>query len=133
MEDLFLKAARSKLRFTTSKGHLTAEDLFDLPLTSQTGKTNLDDLAKGLYHRLKNEEEVSFVESNPKEDSYDRVCLEIVKAVIAIKIDERKAASAAAEKAATRQKIMALMDQKKDAALSEKSLEELTELLKSLG
>ena len=58
---MFEKATRRKLRFTSAAGLLSTEDLWDLPLTSATGKANLDDIAKALNRRLKDAEEVSFV------------------------------------------------------------------------
>ena len=132
MDKIFLTAARKKIRFDSPKGNLTVEDLFDLPLTSTTGRANLDDIAKGLHRLLKDEAEMSFVDDNPKSDTVAALGFEIVKCVIATKKEEREAVAKESAKSATRQKIMALIDQKADAAMGEKSVEELTELLKSL-
>ena len=132
MDHLFLTAARKKIRFLSPKGMLTTEDLFDLPLTSATGKANLDDIARGLHAQIKDSTEVSFVDDTPTEDSTAKLGLEIVRVVIGIKKAERADAAKAAENAATRQKIMALIDQKKDAALGEKSVEDLTAMLDTL-
>ena len=62
---MFEQASRLKLRFTTARGSLSVEDLWDLPLTSTTGKPNLDDIAKSLNRELRaTSEETSFVEPN---------------------------------------------------------------------
>ena len=45
---MFEKASRLKLRFSTSIGMLSAEDLWDLPLSSRNGTANLDDVARNL-------------------------------------------------------------------------------------
>ena len=48
--NIFEQASRNKLRFDTNiKGVISTEDLWDLPLTSDTGRVNLDDIAKALY------------------------------------------------------------------------------------
>lgn len=123
---MYQKAARLKLRFDSTRGQLTVEDLFDLPLTSGTGKPNLDDLARGLHKKLKDEGEVaSFVDDAKKTDSTTQLAFDIVKDVIAIKKAERDARAQAEANREAKQKIMAIIDQKKDAALSEKSVEEL--------
>ena len=128
---MFEKAARLKLRFQTSKGLLTVEDLFDLPLTSQTGKANLNGIAVALHNKLRVDLSVSFVEP-AKANEADEVAFEIVKHIITTKIAERDAAAAAAAKKEAKQKIMALIDQKQNEALGAKSLDELQELLKSM-
>ena len=48
---MFERAAKRKLRFTSSKGSLSVEDLYDLSLTS------LDSIAKGVNRQLKAEAE----------------------------------------------------------------------------
>ncbi len=133
MNDLFIRAAKLKLRFASPQGMLAVENLFDLPLTSKSGRANLDDIAKSLYGTLKSDNQISFVDDTPQEKPAEQLAFEIVKYVIEVKKAERTAAAAAAERSATRQKIMALIEQKKDAAMGEKSLEDLTALLASLG
>lgn len=125
MSDIYKHAAINKFRFTSSKGMLTVEDLFDLPLTSTTGKANLDDIARILFKQIKESEEVSFVNTPAAKDADAAIALEIVKDIIAHKKAENEARAKSAEATATKQKIMALIDQKKDAAMSEKSIEEL--------
>ena len=57
---MFEQAARMKLRFDTPRGALSAEDLWDLPLTSTRG-LSLNDIAITLHHALKHDT-VSFVD-----------------------------------------------------------------------
>jgi hypothetical protein len=132
MADLFEKAARLKLRFATPKGFLTVEDLFDLPLTSTTGKANLDDLARELNKELKAKSQESFVEDRPKADEAAQAKFEVVLSVIQTRKEELKAAKVAAEKRDTRQRVLEIIDRKQNAALESKSLEELTTLVNSL-
>jgi len=58
---LFETASKNKLRFSSIKGNLTTEDLWDLPLTSKSGRICLDNIAKQLYKELKDSTEESFV------------------------------------------------------------------------
>ena len=48
MSEIFMKATQKKLRFDSTQGLLTVEDLWDLPLTGTNKKANLDDIAIGL-------------------------------------------------------------------------------------
>lgn len=130
---MFEQASRLKIRFDTPRGFLTVEDLWDLPLTSTTGKPNLDDIAKGLNRSLRViTEETSFVESPAPKDDGLQVAFDIVKHIIAIKVAERTAANDAAKKRETKQKIMAIMESKKNEALAGKSLEELEAMLQTM-
>lgn len=129
---MFEKAARLKIRFQTSKGLLSVEDLFDLPLTSATGKTNLDDIARGLHAQVKSDDNISFVTPAQKASEELVLAFEIVKHVIAVRIAERDAEATAREVREKKQKIMSLIEQKKDEALSAQSLEELMKQLEAL-
>lgn len=104
-ENLFLQAAKQRLRFPSIKGEMTAEDLFQLPLTSKQG-FDLDTIARNVNNELKAAGEESFVEtnSNPARTTL-ALKLELVKFVIA----ERQAENAAKVGAAARQAEVALL------------------------
>jgi hypothetical protein len=130
---MFEKAARLKLRFESSKGLLTAEDLWDLPLTSKSDRPNLDDIARGLHNQIKNSEDVSFVKKEQKGDSVLQLKFDVIKHVIDIKVAEDEARDKARENAAKRQRIMQIIAERKDQEMMEKPLEELEKLLGELG
>lgn len=129
---IFEQAARLRLRFASPKGELSVEDLFDLPLTSSTGKANLDDVARAIHKTLKSDDHVSFVESATKPDETMQLRFDIVKHVIAVKVAERDAAKLAKEKAEKRQAIMTILHEKEHAALKDMPMDKLRELLAGL-
>ena len=131
--NIFEEAVKQKLRFSTPKGNLSVEDLFDLPLSSTTGKTNLDDIARGLHLALKNETEVSFVEPRSRKASVLDLQFEVVKSVIASKMAENAAENLRRKNSEKRQKIMELIAAKEDEAVKGLPLEELQKMLDSLG
>ena len=129
---MFEKAARLKLRFDSPKGLVTVEDLFDLPLTVRNGGASLDNVAKGIARQIRDTETESFVLTTSKADTILQLKLEIVKHVIAIKKAEADAADKAAEKKATKQKILAIIADKKDEQLKGSSIEDLEKQLETL-
>jgi len=132
MDNLFLLASRSKFRFSTASGIIAAEDLWDLPL-SDTRKANLDDIAKALNRQLKEaNEEQSFVKPAAATTNETKAKFDLVLVVIKTKMEERDAAKALADKQANKQKIMALIDRKKDEALAGKTEAELQALLNTM-
>ena len=131
VDALFMKGTRAKIRFETSKGLLSIEDLWDLPLTSATGKTNLDDIAKEVNRQLKGTQEESFVIKETKGNELLQLKLEIAKIVIAEKMAERDAAVSARADAEWDQKILALMEKKKDENIAGSSMEELQKMLRN--
>lgn len=100
---MFQQASRLQLRFSSPKGELTTEDLWLLPLTSATGKANLDDIAKGLFRALKSDENVSFVAPERKSDPRTQLAFDIVKHIIDVRVAENAAAAAAAAEAINKQ------------------------------
>lgn len=128
---IFEQASRAKLRFESPKGMLTVEDLWDLPLTSQTGKANLDDIAKTLHRSLKTEE-VSFVEETTKTDAITALKFNVVKSVIDTLVVERKSQSEAKERRDKKAQILSLIAQKENEKLAGSSLDELRALADSL-
>ena len=127
---MFEQACRLKLRFETSRGVLSIEDLWDLPL-SGTIRVNLNDIAIALHNQLKHDT-VSFVEDEQRPDPRLALSFEIVKHVIAVKKAEAKTALEARDKAEKKQRILGLIAQKQDEALGAKSEDELRELLAGL-
>jgi N-acetylmuramic acid 6-phosphate (MurNAc-6-P) etherase len=85
----------------------------------------LDLLAKSLNKELKESSEESYIKAKTTANKLVELKFEIVKHIIVVKLEEAEAKKTAADKRAQKQKIMQLIDEKKDAALSAKSLEEL--------
>ena len=129
---MFEKADRMKLRFETPKGPLAAEDLWDLPLTSTTGKANLDDIAKGLFRQLKESGEVSFVQPAKTTDTATQLKFDIVKHIIEVRVAERDAAALAQANKEKKQLILGIIAQKENEALSQTSLDELRAMVQSM-
>lgn len=131
--NIFEKAVREKVRFASSRGLLGVEDLFDLPLQHRNG-VDLDSVAREVNRALKAVTEDSFVStaSNPAKAAHE-FKLEIVKHVIKVKQAEAEAASAAADKAEKKKKLVALLAEKQDEALSKLSTEEILKQIAELG
>jgi len=123
--NLFLLASRKKFRFPSEKGELTVEQLWDIPLTSRSG-FSVNNIAIEVNRELKSLEEESFVETskNPRRDTL-RAMLELLKIVISVRQEEAQKASAAAERATKRQKIMEAIEAKEKENLESVSLDDL--------
>ena len=121
--EIFAQATRSALRFNTSKGDVTVEDLWHMPLTSAK-HTSLDMLARRYATELRDSAVGSFVEPS-KVDEGLQLRFDIVKFIIDTKLAERDAKTAEAAKSAQIEKLEGLIEQKRDEKLSEKTEEEL--------
>ena len=126
---MFEKASRLKLRFQTSRGMLSVEDLWDVKLTSPTNGLCLDSIAKGLSKKVKASEEESFVVKKSKADATLVLMLNIVKHIIDTKLMESDANEKRAMTAARKQQILEVIADKKDEGLRSKSVEELEKML----
>lgn len=130
MDNIFEQAARKRLRFSFKGQVFTAEDLFELPLTSNVGRPNLDQMAIEFKKAAKQDEPVSFVNPNAKaENTIATLQFEVVKRVLDIKMEEAQAAKKRREAVEKKQRILELMEEKQDESLKSKSLEELQKLL----
>lgn len=129
---MFEKASRLKLRFDTTKGQVTAEDLWDLPLTSTVGKANLDDVARALHKQLKSGDDVSFVDTAKKSDSIVQLKFDLVKYVIEVKLAENAARNQAAAAADKKQRIMQILAERQDDSLKTASDDDLKKMLESM-
>ena len=132
MDNLFLQATREKFRFESPKGDLSVEQLWDLPLTSRTG-FDLDTVAKTVNADLKASNEESFVNvNNNPAVSRLQAKLEVVKAIIEVKLAQAEATKKHAEKVAERQRLMEVLHSKKDQELQGLSVEEIERRLAQL-
>ena len=132
MDNLFLQATREKFRFESSKGDLSVEQLWDLPLTSRTG-FDLDTVAKAVNTNLKSSNEESFVNvSNNPAVSRLQAQLEVVKAIIEVKLVQAEAVKKRALQLAERQRLMEVLHSKKDQELQGLSVEEIERRLSQL-
>jgi hypothetical protein len=129
---MFEKVLRLKLRFDTPRGQLTAEDLWDLPLTGHAGRANLDDIARGLHRQLRSGDDVSFVVPDKKSDETVQLKFDVVKHVIDVRLVEANLAAEAQERAAKKQRVMAKIAEKDDEALHAMSKDELQKILAEL-
>ena len=68
-----------------SKGLLTVEQVWELPLTATGDRPSLDSLAVELHKLTKDSERISFVEDTVAVDNNSLVAFEIVKHIIAVR------------------------------------------------
>ena len=122
MSDIFKNAVKKKYRWNF-RGLCTVEDLWDLNVE------NLDDIYKSLKKQQKDNSGESLLTTVSKEDKIIEEKIEIVKAIVIDKLAAAEKAKNAAKKRRENQRILEIMADKKDAALKEKSIEELQEML----
>lgn len=129
-KNIFEQATRRKLRFDTRIGSLSAEELWDLPLSSDRNKPNLDEIAIDLNRALKGTEE-SFV-SSAKKDAVLQLKFDIVKHIIDTRVQEKDAKTAEVQRTTQINKIDELIAAKETEKLANLSVEELQELKSKL-
>lgn len=131
-DNLFEYAVRNKLRFASTKGDLTVEQLWDVPLRSRDD-FNLNTIAKAANKAWKDISEESFVET-AKTPQHARLemALETVKYVIDIKLAEEDAAKKRADNKAEKEKLLAILAEKQDGKLSALSEAELKKRIAAL-
>lgn len=126
-------AIRTGVRYQTSKGLVTTEDLWNIPLP------DLKVLARNLYRTVKEEDEdelPSILQTEKPSGIADLNRLRVIMHVISERekeIAERRAISEAAEKEKARKEyILKILEKKKMESLEGLSADELRKLLDSL-
>ena len=122
----FEKASRLKLRFSTNKGELSVEDLWDLSLES------LDTIAKAVNKKLKDESEESFIGKKSSNNAVLELKMDILKEVIEVKLKEKEAKASRVIKSAKLAQLKELANNKANEQLSGMSLEEINKLILEL-
>lgn len=121
---MYKQLIKDRTRFTTSKGNLSLEQLWDLSINE------LDTLAVSLQEAYdKSNNKKSFIQKKTTKDKNLKLQLDVVLDILLTKQEESEAAQKKAERKANNQKIMALIADKQDEALAKKSIKELTEML----
>lgn len=122
MADLFKVAVKKKYRFNY-RGLISVEDLWDLSVE------DLDKIFKSLKSQQRNASEESLLQAVSKEDKELNNKIEIIKIIVADKLAASDRAKKAAAQRMQNQRILEIMADKQDAALKEKSVEELQAML----
>ena len=124
---MFEQASRLKLRFDTSLGKLTIEDLWDLPLSSRKG-ASLDNVAISLSNKVKDEVETSFVKKRDKANARLELKFNLVKHIIEVRLAEIDKAEQSAVAKTKRDAIDTILLEKEADALKGMSVEDLEKL-----
>jgi hypothetical protein len=132
-DQMFEKASRLNLMFETAKGLLNVTDLWRLPLTSNNGKVNLDDIAKTLHVKLRDDVQISFVNTDKAAvESEDSLRFEIVKHIINVRLAEQKEEQSRCEKAAKKQQMLGILAQKEASDLMNLPMDELRKMISEM-
>jgi cytochrome P450 len=130
--NIFEYAVRNKLRFASSRGELSVETLWDVPLRSRDD-FNLDSVAQAANKAYKAITEESFVETErTPEHTRREKALAVVKHVIDAKLAEEQAAKERAFRREEKAKLLEILAQKQDGKLSELSEKELQRRIAAL-
>jgi len=130
--NIFETAARQKLRISSERGHLTVEQLWDLPLSSAKG-ISLDSIGRDIQRELREITEESLVETRPSpQKAMLTLILDVIKHIIATKQSENAAFQAAGKRTMERKKLLDILASKKDAELSEMTVEQINSRLLEL-
>jgi len=121
---MYKEAAKQKLRIATSRGSLSVEQLWDLPLAE------LDTLAVSLEEAHKNSKGKSFLEKRTTKDKGLKLQFDIVLDVLQSKVEDADALREARDAKEFNQKIDELIAKKKDGELEGKSIKELESMRK---
>lgn len=129
---MFEKATRIALRFPSSVGLLSVEQVWELPLQNFSGRPNLDDLARFYHNRLKADANVSFVAVGTEQNEDDKLAFDIVKHIIKVKLDEKTAADNTRIARDKRQKLLEIIAKKEEEGLMGASIEDLRKMVEGL-
>lgn len=121
---MYKEAAKQKLRFMTSKGPLSTEQLFDLSLTE------LDTLAVAFEVAYNESKGKSFLVKKTVKDKKIKLQFDILRDVLETKVAESEVLRTAKDDKAHNDKIINLIAEAEDNELRGKSKAELLKMLK---
>lgn len=123
---MYKQASQLKLRYQTSVGLVSTEQLWDLT------QTQLSNAIKAVKKVLKktDDDELSFLEDTKVVDVENQLRFDILKDIYLTKKKESEELRNAAEIKAHNQKILSLIAEKQEGKLKEMSIKELEKLIK---
>lgn len=123
--DIYKIATQMGLRFPTTKGLLSTEQLWSL------NQTQMATVVKGCKKALKgdNDDELAFLDETTKINKEDQLRFDIAKDIYLTKKAEAEEIRTKAERKAFEQKILGLIAEKQEDSLKGKSIEELEAML----
>lgn len=124
---MFKQASKMKLRFATSKGNLSVEDLWDLSLPV------LDKLAVSYDEELAKSPRKSFITNDTPSNTELELKFNIVKEIITDKLKEKADRETAKNKAAEKARLTELLAKKQSEKLESLSEDEIKRRLAELG
>lgn len=124
--EMYKQASKVSLRFQTSYGSLTVEQLWSLSLNK------LSTIIKNLKKQIKtnDDDELSFLDESKTVDAEKQLQFDILKDVYLTKKQEIEAEKRAASDKENNQYILNLIKTKQDQELANKSIEELQAMLR---
>jgi hypothetical protein len=130
--NIFEQATKLALRFPSTKGDLTTEQLWDLPLQAKDN-FDLDSVAKAINKRLKDISDESFVSTKVSAaQTIAELKLEVVKHVIAVRLEEADDNRKRAARVAEKNKLLGILGDKQDEALKTLTPEEIKKRIAEL-
>ncbi|ALA13055.1 hypothetical protein TSARBOMBA_214 [Bacillus phage TsarBomba] len=125
VEKMFEVATRTKMLFPF-RGMISVIDLWDLT------PTQLDTVFKTLNAQLKQVSEESLTKVKTTKDKELELQVEIVKYIYTVKVAEKEAVQQEKAKKEEKQKLLAILDTKKNEELQNKSAEEIQAMIDNL-
>ena len=116
---MYKEASKQQLRFTTSKGSLSVEQLWQLSVEE------LDTLAVALEKEHNESGKKSFLIKKSVKDKTSKLRFDIVLDILGTKVEEQEAATKAREDKEHNQKIFAMIEEKQDDKLKGMSIADL--------
>ncbi len=130
--EIYKKASKKKLRFSTNRGVLSVEQLWDL---SREEIRHLVIVARNIAKKSSgeiNDSELSFLDAPVKTKATDdELRFEILKDIYLTKKSAEEKAQKKAEAKRNNQKLLDIIARKQDEALEKKSIKELENMLES--
>ena len=121
---MYKEASKQKLRFSTTKGTLSTEQLWDLSINE------LNDLAVSLDTAFNESGKKSFLATKSVKDKTAKLRFDIALDILTTKVEESDNLKTKAEDKAHNEKIMGLIQDKTEDSLKKKSVSELKKMLK---